>query len=185
MNGRDLLCPHRNVDHQFQRAGFDKKLFYLGRLQALQCSVPCHRRTYDSCDTVRQMVMHQWDLRIPELTRVAPYAVDMTMNLRVDGPLWGREADARPPPLLDAFVLSTHDKDCSTWSWCWRKHPRHHQVPLLAADLPRTCTRYVQLNMGGVIARASVRAVLMGDFRSSHGIKGSFPLSHRENKSCA
>lgn len=50
-----------NVDHQFQLAGFDKKrVFYTqGDYGLWQCSEPCHPKTYDNEETVRQMVLAQ------------------------------------------------------------------------------------------------------------------------------
>ena len=47
-----------NVDHQFQRAGFDsKRLFYTqGDYGLWQCSVPCHQETYDNEEIVREMI---------------------------------------------------------------------------------------------------------------------------------
>lgn len=45
-----------NVDHQFQRAGFDKsRLFYTqGDYGLWQCSVPCRKVTYDNEDKVKR-----------------------------------------------------------------------------------------------------------------------------------
>lgn len=50
-----------NVDHCFQKAGFDKqRLFYTqGDYGLWQCSRPCHKRTYDNEDKVRKMVEAQ------------------------------------------------------------------------------------------------------------------------------
>ena len=47
---RDYFVLTTNVDHCFQKAGFDKKrLFYTqGDYGLFQCSVPCHRETYDN-----------------------------------------------------------------------------------------------------------------------------------------
>ena len=56
-----------NVDHCFQKAGFDKKrLFYTqGDYGLWQCAGPCHSKTYDNEAVVRQMVAEQRDMRIP------------------------------------------------------------------------------------------------------------------------
>ena len=50
-----------NVDHQFQKAGFDKeKMFYTqGDYGLFQCSRPCHKRTYDNKEKVVKMVLSQ------------------------------------------------------------------------------------------------------------------------------
>ncbi len=77
-----------NVDHCFQKAGFDKKrLFYTqGDYGLFQCSVPCHDKTYDNEDVVRRMVSEQKDMKIPsELVPRCPICKKpMTMNLRAD-----------------------------------------------------------------------------------------------------
>ena len=59
--GRDYFVLTTNVDHCFQRAGFDKKrLFYTqGDYGLWQCSKPCHDKTYDNQEAVRQMVEAQ------------------------------------------------------------------------------------------------------------------------------
>lgn len=77
-----------NVDHQFQKAGFDKgRLFYTqGDYGLFQCSAPCCQKTYDNREIVRQMVERQRDLRIPaELVPHCPVCGrPMAMNLRAD-----------------------------------------------------------------------------------------------------
>ncbi|MDY2612621.1 MAG: Sir2 silent information regulator family NAD-dependent deacetylase [Lachnospiraceae bacterium] len=77
-----------NVDHQFQRVGFDKaRLFYTqGDYGLWQCSKACHAKTYDNEDTVRQMLIKQHDMMIPsELIPYCPVCgAPMTMNLRCD-----------------------------------------------------------------------------------------------------
>ncbi len=58
---KDYFVITTNVDHCFQKAGFDKKrLFYTqGDYGLFQCSAPCHQETYDNEDTVRSMVEEQ------------------------------------------------------------------------------------------------------------------------------
>lgn len=77
-----------NVDHCFQKAGFDKKrLFYTqGDYGLFQCSEPCCRETIDNEDAVRRMLAEQKDMRIPtELLPVCPRCgKPLTMNLRSD-----------------------------------------------------------------------------------------------------
>ena len=69
-------------------AGFDKKrLFYTqGDYGLWQCSKPCHQKTYDNEEIVRQMVAEQKDMKIPtELIPKCPVCgAPMTMNLRSD-----------------------------------------------------------------------------------------------------
>lgn len=77
-----------NVDHCFQKAGFDKqRLFYTqGDYGLFQCSVPCHNKTYDNEEIIRRMVAKQQDMKIPsELVPHCPVCgKPMTMNLRSD-----------------------------------------------------------------------------------------------------
>ena len=88
IQGRDYFVLTTNVDHQFQLAGFDKaRLFYMqGDYGLWQCAKPCHQRTYDNEQAVRQMVSMQRNMRIPsELVPRCPVCgAPMTMNLRCD-----------------------------------------------------------------------------------------------------
>ncbi len=58
---KDYFVLTTNVDHCFQKAGFDKKrLFYTqGDYGLWQCSEPCHQKTYDNEETVRAMLLAQ------------------------------------------------------------------------------------------------------------------------------
>ena len=77
-----------NVDHQFQKAGFDKKrLFYTqGDYGLFQCSKPCCNKTYDNESLVKEMIERQKDMKIPtEIIPKCPVCgAPMTMNLRAD-----------------------------------------------------------------------------------------------------
>lgn len=85
---KDYFVITTNVDHCFQKAGFDKnRLFYTqGDYGLVQCSVPCHDKTYDNETAVMQMLERQKDMRIPtELIPKCPVCgKPMTMNLRSD-----------------------------------------------------------------------------------------------------
>lgn len=61
VTGKEYFVLTTNVDHQFQLAGFDKeRLFYTqGDYGLWQCSKPCHDKTYDNQEAVRQMVEAQ------------------------------------------------------------------------------------------------------------------------------
>ena len=64
---KDYFVLTTNVDHCFQKAGFDKKrLFYTqGDYGLLQCCEPCHRQTYDNRALILRMVEEQKNMRIP------------------------------------------------------------------------------------------------------------------------
>ena len=85
---KDYFVLTTNVDHCFQKAGFDKyRLFYTqGDYGLWQCSRPCHKKTYDNEAAVRKMVEEQKNMRIPsELIPRCPVCGEpMSMNLRAD-----------------------------------------------------------------------------------------------------
>ena len=88
VQGKDYFVLTTNVDHCFQRAGFDKKrlLYTQGDYGLWQCSVPCHNKTYDNEETVRKMMETQSHMRVPtELVPHCPVCGEpMGMNLRAD-----------------------------------------------------------------------------------------------------
>ena len=77
-----------NVDHCFQKAGFDKKhLFYTqGDYGLFQCSEPCCQETFENETLIREMVELQKNMKIPsDLLPVCTHCGrPMTMNLRSD-----------------------------------------------------------------------------------------------------
>ena len=107
LKGKDYFVLTTNVDHCFQKAGFDKKrLFYTqGDYGLFQCSMPCHRENYDNEAMIRAMLEAQGFLpgekslplpasgmntitgRIPSslIPHCPKCGRPMTMNLRSDG----------------------------------------------------------------------------------------------------
>lgn len=85
---KDYFVITTNVDHCFQKAGFDKqRLFYTqGDYGLFQCSQPCCQETFDNRELIKEMFEKQQDMRIPsELLPVCPHCGSpMTMNLRAD-----------------------------------------------------------------------------------------------------
>ena len=105
VKGKDYFVITTNVDHCFQKAGFDKKrLFYTqGDYGLFQCSKPCHKNTYNNEETIRKMLFAQGftfeddgtlviqegktlKMEIPsELIPICPVCGEpMVMNLRAD-----------------------------------------------------------------------------------------------------
>ena len=88
VKNKDYFVLTTNVDHCFQKAGFDKKrLFYTqGDYGLFQCSEPCCQETFDNEAVIRQMMERQEDMKIPtELLPVCPHCgKPLTMNLRSD-----------------------------------------------------------------------------------------------------
>ena len=85
---KDYFVITTNVDHCFQKAGFDKKrLFYTqGDYGLFQCSEPCCQETFENEAMIREMVKRQENMKIPtELLPVCPHCgKPLTMNLRSD-----------------------------------------------------------------------------------------------------
>ncbi|KIR01730.1 NAD-dependent protein deacetylase of SIR2 family [Lachnospiraceae bacterium TWA4] len=105
VKGKDYFVLTTNVDHQFQKAGFDKKrIFYTqGDYGLWQCSKPCHNENYDNEQTVYKMLLSQgflkevngkyvitdsseWKIEIDSelIPRCPKCKSPMTMNLRCD-----------------------------------------------------------------------------------------------------
>ena len=85
---KDYFVLTTNVDHCFQKAGFDKKRLFCtqGDYDLFQCSDPCCQETFDNRQLILKMVEQQRDMRIPsELLPVCPHCgKPLTMNLRSD-----------------------------------------------------------------------------------------------------
>ena len=99
---KDYFVITTNVDHCFQKAGFDKKrLFYTqGDYGLFQCSEPCCQETFDNEAVIREMMERQEDMKIPtELLPTCPHcSKPLTMNLRSDNKFvedegWHRAAE--------------------------------------------------------------------------------------------
>ena len=88
VTNKDYFVITTNVDHCFQKAGFDKKrLFYTqGDYGLFQCSEPCCQETFDNKNIIFEMLKQQKDMKIPtELLPVCPHCgKPLTMNLRSD-----------------------------------------------------------------------------------------------------
>ena len=116
MDGKDYFVLTTNVDHLFQRSGFDKeRLFYTqGDYGLWQCSKPCHAKTYENEDSIRRMVEEQRDMRVP--SALIPYCPicgrPMAMNLRAD----------------DTFVEDAGWHNAAARYETYRKRHRHDRV---------------------------------------------------------
>ena len=99
---KDYFVITTNVDHCFQKAGFDKKrLFYTqGDYGLFQCSEPCCQETFDNETVIREMFKRQKNMKIP--TELLPFCPrcrkPLTMNLRSDNKFvedegWHRAAE--------------------------------------------------------------------------------------------
>lgn len=88
VENKDYFVLTTNVDHCFQKVGFDKKrLFYTqGDYGLFQCSEPCCQETWDNEAVIRQMMEEQRDMKVPTglLPRCPRCGKPLTMNLRSD-----------------------------------------------------------------------------------------------------
>ena len=114
MDGKLWFCTNntKDVDHCFQKAGFDKKrLFYTqGDYGLFQCSEPCCQETFDNEAVIREMLERKKKMKIPtELIPICPQCgKPMTMNLRCDDSFVEDEGWHRAAERYENF-LRTHD----------------------------------------------------------------------------
>ena len=105
---KDYFVITTNVDHCFQKAGFDKKrLFYTqGDYGLFQCSEPCCQETFDNEAVIREMMERQKDMKIPtELLPVCPHCgKPLTMNLRSDNKFVEDEGWHRAAERYESFL---------------------------------------------------------------------------------
>ena len=128
---KDYFVLTTNVDHCFQKAGFDKaRLYYMqGDSGLFQCSGPCHDKTYDNREKVRAMVEAQGlraasdgGLYVPEgialsmevPDELVPYCPacgkPMSMNLRADDTFVQDEGWYLAAKRYEAFLEKCMDK---------------------------------------------------------------------------
>lgn len=85
---KDYFVLTTNVDHCFQKAGFEKeRLFYTqGDYGLFQCSEPCCQETWDNEEIIGEMIRRQDHMKIPrDLVPHCPHCgKTLTMNLRAD-----------------------------------------------------------------------------------------------------
>ena len=85
---KDYFVLTTNVDHCFQKAGFEKeRLFYTqGDYGLFQCSEPCCQDTWDNEEIIGEMIRRQDHMKIPRnLVPHCPHCgKPLTMNLRAD-----------------------------------------------------------------------------------------------------
>ena len=152
-----------NVDHCFQKAGFDRKrLFYTqGDYGLFQCSVPCHDQTYDNEEEIRKMYRAQKDRKIPtELIPRCPICgKPMKMNLRADDtfvqdPGW-YEALER----YQQFVRNYRDKKLLLLELAvGRNTPVIIKYPFWNFTLQNADALYVCVNRGEAVCPREIKA---------------------------
>lgn len=110
---KDYFIITTNVDHCFQRTGFDKtRLFYTqGDFGLFQCSVPCCKKTYDNEAIVRRMAAEQKNMRIPSalVPRCPICGAPMTQNMRFDDTFVEDEGWRRAMNRYQEFIRQHRD----------------------------------------------------------------------------
>ena len=83
---KDYFVLTTNVDHCFQKAGFDKKrLFYTqGDYGLFQCSRPCCKKTWDNEEMIRGMVLSQGFVIGTDNELILPEGVTAAMTVPAD-----------------------------------------------------------------------------------------------------
>lgn len=105
---KDCFVITTNVDHCFQKSGFDKqRLFYMqGDYGLFQCCEPCCQKTYDNEELVLKMVQLQKNMKIP--SELVPYCPNcgrpMTTNLRCDDSFVQDEGWYKAKNCYDDFI---------------------------------------------------------------------------------
>ncbi|MFQ8600490.1 MAG: Sir2 silent information regulator family NAD-dependent deacetylase [Oscillospiraceae bacterium] len=127
VEAQDYFVLTTNVDHCFQKAGFDKKrLFYTqGDYGLWQCSKACHNKTYDNEQAVRRMIAEQRDLKIPAklVPRCPVCGAPMAMNLyAVTIPLCRIPAGIRQPGGIRVCPPASGDFRFVFGTGCWNEH---------------------------------------------------------------
>ncbi|MGN0167405.1 MAG: Sir2 silent information regulator family NAD-dependent deacetylase [Acetatifactor sp.] len=85
---KDYFVLTTNVDHQFQKAGFDKNRIFAtqGDYGNIQCEKGCHQKTYDAEKLFRRMDRARRNCLIPSdmVPKCPVCGGNMTMHLRCD-----------------------------------------------------------------------------------------------------
>ena len=86
VKGKDYFVLTTNVDHCFQKAGFDKhRLFYTqGDYGLFQCSRPCCQNTYSNEAVIRKMVEVQGYVIDTDGTLILPEGTSLKMAVSSD-----------------------------------------------------------------------------------------------------
>lgn len=114
LKSKNYFIITTNVDHQFQKAGFDKeRLFYTqGDYGLFQCSEPCHNKTYDNRKEIIKMIENTKNYKIPtELIPKCPICgKPMSMNLRCDQTFVEDDGWENAKTRYLNFLNENHDK---------------------------------------------------------------------------
>ena len=153
LKNKDYFVITTNVDHQFQKAGFDKKrLFYTqGDYGLFQCAKPCHQKTYDNENIVKRMISEQRDMKIPsELIPHCPVCGGpMTVNLRSDNTFVEDEGwHAAAERYIDFVNGHAHGKILYWDLGIGSNTPTIIKLPFMQMTLKNPDATYATVNLG-------------------------------------
>ena len=153
LKDKDYFIITTNVDHQFQKAGFDKqRLFYTqGDYGLFQCAKPCHQRTYDNEEVVKRMIAEQMDLRIPSdlVPRCPVCGGRMEVNLRSDETFVEDEGwHAASERYADFIRRHLHDKILFLDLGSGGNTPIVFKIPFIRWTMQNPNAIYATVNLG-------------------------------------
>ena len=167
VRNKDYFVLTTNVDHCFQKAGFDKeRLFYTqGDYGLFQCSEPCHQKTYDNEKQVRAMWEFRSEMKIPsELVPHCPVCgKPMSMNLRADDTFvtdegWSKAANQYETFLQSRNIISGSSQQEGTGNVLFlelgigRNTPGIIKYPFWQMTAKNPNAQYVCINFGEAFA---------------------------------
>ena len=167
VRNKDYFVLTTNVDHCFQKAGFDKKrLFYTqGDYGLFQCSEPCHKKTYDNEKQIRAMWEFRNEMKIPsELVPHCPVCgKPMSMNLRADDTFvtdegWSKAANQYETFLQSRNIINTPGQQEGTGKVLFlelgvgRNTPGIIKYPFWQMTAKNPNAQYVCINFGEAFA---------------------------------
>ena len=163
LKNKDYFVITTNVDHQFQKAGFDKKrLFYTqGDYGLFQCAKPCHQKTYDNEEVIRNMIDAQAvetrhgtslrDMKIPTdlVPRCPVCGGPMTVNLRSDNTFVEDEGwHAAAQRYIDFVNSHAHGKILYWDLGIGSNTPTIIKLPFMQMTLKNPDATYATVNLG-------------------------------------
>ena len=153
LKDKDYFVITTNVDHQFQKAGFDKqRLFYTqGDYGLFQCSKPCHQRTYDNEKLIIRMIAEQKNMRIPSslVPRCPICGRKMDVNLRSDETFVEDDGWHVASKRYEDFI-NKHQDDKVLYLdlGCGSNTPIIFKVPFLKWTMQNINATYATINLG-------------------------------------
>ena len=183
VKNKDYFVITTNVDHCFQKAGFDKeRLFYTqGDYGLFQCSEPCTPVTYDNEEMVRSMILSQgWEIAdnnelvLPEgrtLAMTIPSDLvpkcpncgkPLTMNLRSDDTFVEDEGWDRAAQRYNQFLRARNGKVLFLELGVGYNTPSIIKYPFWQMTANNSDAIYACINYGEAIYPEEIQAQAIG-----------------------